>query len=389
MARGSSRDAEGHAADRAPAEGPVTASRLDDGLLETHPLGKGPLFLRRHQSAGHTGKPVLLLHGASAASDTFLAPENASIYGYLLANGFDPWLLDWRASFKVTEAKPAQANANIDEAVADLPGAIAFVRDVRRREGTDRPISVVAHCMGSACFAMAIGARLVTPDSGIDKIVLSTVGLFFSVTWDGWMKVMDRVLERVRVQDPGCINIHPGKPPWPRAMEEVFRMWPKTWGPPEHWDEDFFRRLAFMYGQPFLVSNLHPTMTPDAIRAQFGAIPFEFYRHAAQNALRGFAIECDGEGKVPAHAPNEAIPAVLAGKYLNLDAFSGLSILLLTGEQNPLWHRDSIDLMFDWLSRNPRCQVKKIVLDGYGHQDLWWGKNSAADVYPRVRDAIR
>ena len=169
----------------------------------------------------------------------------------------------------------------------------------------------------------------------------------------------------------------------------MYQLWPKTWGPP--WrdpDDDFFHRLAFMYGQPFLVSNLHAKIDKAEIRKQFGAIPLELYRHAAQNAWRGFAAKCDPMGDLDPATPNEQIPAVLARTYMNLDAFEPFTITLLTGELNALWHRDSIDLMAEWLSRNPRILFRKHVLDGYGHQDLWWGKNSRADVFRRVLNAV-
>jgi pimeloyl-ACP methyl ester carboxylesterase len=365
----------------------VSASLLDDDRLVTYPLGKGPLFLRRHKEAGRTGKPVLFIHGASAAGDTFLAPPGESVFDYLVEHGLDVWLLDWCGSLHVTAKDPVQANKSVDAAAADLPGALEFIHGERQKDGPDKPISVVGHCMGAACFAMAIGAGLVTPAHGVDKVVLSTIGLFYSVTWDGWMKVMDRVLERVRDKQPGVLTIHPGVTPWPAAFEEVYQMWPKTWGPP--WQDEFFHRLAFLYGQPFLVSNLHPKMTEDAVKRQFGAIPFEFYRHAAQNALRGFAIACDAEGNLHPATANDDIPRELARTYLNLDKFVPFSIMLLTGAQNPLWHRDAIDRMGEWLSRNRNIRFTKHVLDGYGHQDLWWGPRSRNDVFPRVLAAVR
>ncbi|HEY6555695.1 MAG TPA: hypothetical protein VI072_00420, partial [Polyangiaceae bacterium] len=44
---------------------------------------------------------------------------------------------------------------------------------------------------------------------------------------------------------------------------------------------------------------------------------------------------------------------------------------------NQLWHRDSIDRMYDWLRRDPRVRVTKRVFERYGHQDLWWSPRSA------------
>src|SRR5690606_20288404 len=55
-------------------------------------------------------KPVLVLHGASAASNTFEVPERESLVDFLLqTTRFEPWLLDWRGSRIVTETHLARA----------------------------------------------------------------------------------------------------------------------------------------------------------------------------------------------------------------------------------------------------------------------------------------
>jgi cholesterol oxidase len=362
-----------------------------DDRLEVLPLsvkGGAPLFLRRRRGV-RTGKPVVLIHGASAAGDTFLVPFGKSLFDHLCDKGFDVWILDWRGSLHVTAAAPGLANGSADDVASqDIPKALEKIRAVRESEGTAKTISVVAHCMGAACLAMAIGGGSITrAGSGVDRIVLSTIGLFYQVTWDGWAKVQDRVLERVFDEYPDLETISPAVPAgssWPPALEDAYRMWPRTWGPP--WEDDFFRRLAFLYGQPFLVSNLHPDVTKDVIRAQFGAVPFQFYRHGAQNALRGFAAPMDAEGSLPPETRNAQISTKLAETYLVPKRFHDFEITLLTGAGNPLWHRDSIDRMWEWLRRQQ--PAKKFVLDGYGHQDLWWGRNSAADVFPLVSMAV-
>jgi pimeloyl-ACP methyl ester carboxylesterase len=376
-------------------DAPPFPTIADDDRLEYYGLGKGPLFLRR-LAAGHEGKPrargkpVLMIHGGSASCDTFLAPHGESVFDFLVGHGLDVWLLDWRGSFHVVAHDSTFANETGDVAAADLALALRFIRQVRAEEKSpDMPASVVAHCLGGACFAMAVGSGLIQAAENVDKIVFATIGLFYQVTWDGWTKVMDRLLERLPDQAPDVDHVSPAEPPWPAVLEDVYQLWPKTWGPP--WrgpDDDFFQRLAFMYGQPFLVGNLHEKIGKTEIRKQFGGIPLELYRHAAQNALRGFAAECDPMGKLDPATPNDEIPTVLAKKYMNLGAFEPFQITLLTGELNPLWHRDSIDLMAEWLSRDPKIVFRKHVLDGYGHQDLWWGKNSPTDVFRRVLTAV-
>jgi pimeloyl-ACP methyl ester carboxylesterase len=355
-------------------------------------VDSAPLFFRRGLE-NRTGAPVLFLHGASASCDTFLEPKGRSIFDFLNKEyGLDVWLLDWRGSHWVTPAAPGACNEPADTvAKRDIPLALDYIREKREYEGYPGPVAIVAHCVGAACLAMAIGAQHVSAAKGLGPVVLSSVGLFYEVTWDGLSKLQDRLLDRLADQNAHVQFITPDQSvaQWPDAMEELYKMWPEVWGPP--WKEskknDFFHRLAFMYGQPFLVSNLHPRMTPAVIRTQFGAIPFKLYQHATQNALRGFAAPFGAEGKLDPNTTNEAIPDVLASEYLRLEAFRDLKITLITGADNPLWHRDSIDRMAEWVARRGQPATKH-VLDGYGHQDLWWGKRSWEQVFPLILRAV-
>jgi hypothetical protein len=367
--------------------------RRDDLELIELPIRDGPtLYLRRRRGAERGGKPVLLIHGASAAGDTFLIPEGTSLVDFLGEKGFDVWILDWTGSLHITAGQPAAANRSADEvARTDFPRALQTVWKRRQDEGASpKLISVVAHCMGAACFSMAVGAGWVTSDGHhVDKILLSTIGLFYEVAWDGWTKVQDRVLERCRIPAPPPLVISPdGQPGWPGPLEDVYRLWPSTWGWGPPFDTDFFRRLAFMFGEPFLTHDLAPTVTPATVREQFGAIPFTFYRQCAQNVLRGFAGTLDAEGRLPTGTTNETMNIELADPYLQGQRFVPFDrITLMTGAQNPLWHRDSVDKMAEWLVRFRR-EAPKYVFDGFGHQDLWWGRRSAEVVFPYVQRAI-
>jgi hypothetical protein len=348
----------------------------------------------RGQQAQRNRKPVLLIHGASAAGDTFLIPRGASLVD-LLNRTFDVWILDWSGSLHITGNQPRAADRSADDvARTDIPRALEQISERRREEGAPAErISIVAHCMGAACLSMAIGAGWVTAHQ-VDKILLSTIGLFYEVAWDGWTKVQDRVLERCRILNPAPLVISPtGQPTWPEPLEAVYRLWPSTWGWGPPFDGDFFRRLSFMFGETFLTRDPRNgaailAVTPEEVRQQFGGIPFTFYRQCAQNVLRGFASVLDAESNLPNGITNETLNAHLARDYLRGGRFAPFErITLMTGAQNPLWHRDSIDKMAEWL-RGHRPDVPKHVFDGFGHQDLWWGRNSNRDVFPFVVRAI-
>jgi hypothetical protein len=79
--------------------------------------------------------------------------------------------------------------------------------------------------------------------------------------------------------------------------------------------------------------------------------------------------------------------------YLDPTGFAGRAITLITGKENNVWHRDSLDRMYDWLRPSlpaaQRPNLTKHPLDGYAHQDLLWGKDAETDVYPLILKGLR
>ncbi|MCC6642077.1 MAG: hypothetical protein IT386_13035, partial [Deltaproteobacteria bacterium] len=116
--------------------------------------------------------------------------------------------------------------------------------------------------------------------------------------------------------------------------------------------------------------------------AQFGAIPLRLYVHAWRNLRRGWAAGFDAGDDDRALVGDEA-----RARFGRLGR-----LLLLTGERNSLWHRRSIDRMYDWVVRGPggrALPVTRRVLRGYGHQDLLWGRRAAEEVFPSIERALR
>lgn len=331
------------------------------------------LILGRHPTGGsdapkHT---VLLLHGASAASDTFRIPEGRSLIQFLSARGCDVWTLDWRGSHRVAPNHGSEYEKfTLDAAAAeDFPGALDRIRE--EVKGT-KPVSVFAHCMGAGTFAMAIGAGWIGADQ-VEHVVLSTLGLFYRVPWDGWVKAEDEMLERIRGENPDVTSIDSGasRHPWPDVMEKAYARWPATLLPSKK--NDTFRRLSFMFGQPY-----RPDLLPNDIRGeenlrrQFGEIPLALYIHCCQNVRRGFAARFDDTSGN-------------AAQYMNVEKFRGLKLTLITGSQNELWHPDATHRMYDWLRRALRqddCRMR--IFGGYAHQDLLWGRAAWEEVYPTI-----
>lgn len=355
-----------------------TAARIETDFVKEYQIAAGDLdlILSRHVKMGSaSAEPtVLLLHGASAASYTFELPRSVGLIDDLLGRGADVWTLDWRGSNRVSPNYSGNpARFTLDKAAKlDLPAAIEHIRKRKPEAGK---VAVLGHCMGAGTLAMAIGAGYIKPDD-VSHVILSTLGLFYQVPWDGWVKAEDYTLERIRCEDPDVASIDADceRKPWPELMEEVYQRWPATFMPPE--GNEIFRRLSFMFGQPYepelVPRNIH---NEQELRRQFGEIPLLLYMHCAQNVRRGFAapFDCTDDDPKP------------DATYLNAENFRDIELTLITGSRNQLWHPDAIHRMYDWLHRSPgKINCRRVIFPKYAHQDLLWGKEARKEVYPTI-----
>jgi choline dehydrogenase-like flavoprotein len=112
----------------------------------TTPDGVG---LRLTRYRGDDKGPVIVVHGAGVWSGMFLLPTvDEHFIQYLVINGYDAWLLDWRASIQLPLSQ-----FTLDQAAEnDFPAAIAFIRDRTRADS----VQAVVHCAGASAFFMAL-----------------------------------------------------------------------------------------------------------------------------------------------------------------------------------------------------------------------------------------
>src|SRR5262245_14020054 len=150
------------------------------------------LVLRHHP--GPSGQSVLLLHGASAGSDTFRIGERQPLVDYLLQEGFDVWTLDWRASMNCARqiyCRNRETLFTIDAAAAhDVPAAITTMR----RQGVEGKIALVAHCMGGGIVAQGIAVGAISA-ADVENVVFTALGLFYKSAPDDVLKAEDQSLE--------------------------------------------------------------------------------------------------------------------------------------------------------------------------------------------------
>jgi pimeloyl-ACP methyl ester carboxylesterase len=358
--------------------------------------------LRRYTPAARNLPPLLLVHGASAWRATFFEPEGGLVRH--LRQRFDVWTLDWRCSKVIVDLWRRESPKAVPEAIREmnldhtaqieLPAAVARIGAICKR-----PPRLVGHCMGAAVVALAIARRSVRADAraceacdllkptrelpavggsegvpAIDRhVVLSTIGLFYRGGVDNWFRAEDRFDEK-KVGD-WCI--YPGAEEWPSSYERFFKLWCKS--PYRHCNINFCQRISCLLGSPYRPDDIGYLHDEDGegLFAQFGAMPFSLLRHCAENIRRGWI------------AP-QGSPGPDTRDLAQRENFRGLCMRLITGSENQLWHRDSIDRMYEWLRRDRQVLTTKRVFDRYGHQDLWWSPYSSAPggVYDYVAEAL-
>ncbi len=400
------------------------------------------LQLRRYRTAGKA-KPygaVLLLHGASGSHQTFLTPQGG-LAKYLFNEGFDPWLLDWRSSGLVVDeeldkleelcaqkvpVEDALQMVTIGRSAKKFNFNDAARYDIRSAltkmmaEGARGPVSAMGHCMGSGILAESIAMEHIGP-SDVSRVVLETLGLFYEVPIEGRLKTEDRVLDRFRERkDTSALVVDPrilddsfeSRNPWAPELEEMYTVWPSALK--EH-DEPaaagagagarlsltpkldalhaMCNRACFMYGMVFEHVNLVPEIhgddtTPGLLQRLFRAIPLQMFIHGANNIRERQATWFH---RTNGRSNSEFVSDDARNRFRSLMQENG-GVTLITGARNRLWHRDSIDRMYEWLSRGAPVSSRhlvKHVLTEYGHQDLLWGSDAEREVYPLIAEALR
>jgi hypothetical protein len=356
---------------------PITVRTQDHCRLE----------LRHHPGQG---RPVLLVHGASAGSATFRIGERQTLVDYLLRQGFDVWTLDWRAGMSRTRdifCTNRSTDFTIDAAAQnDVPAALAVMRNAPHN--VTSKIGIVGHCLGGGIVAQGLAQSVIAVDH-VENVVLTALGLFYKAAIDNVLKAEDQVLEELLSRGQALLHPttrwdttvcaqDPGKGDWDPLLQDPYKVWLDT-PLPHKCHNEFCHRISYMFGMPYAPDNI-VSIHRDHLPSQFGYIPMQLLLHCCQNLRRGHAAPYVASGSGSGLPPDHT--------YLKRTAFRDRKVTLITGDVNSLWHRDSIDTMYEWLRRGrgseqPRA-LSTHVLSGYGHQDLYWGSGAPRDVFPII-----
>lgn len=351
-----------------------TLAGITDAEASVHPFatddGLG-LYLTRFRRAD-CDDVVLLVHGLTTSSDMFIMPEHTNMVNFLHDAGFgDVWTVDFRISSRFPYNSETQRH-NLDAAALhDHPAALA---ELRRHIG-DRRVHVIAHCLGSVSFAMALFAGTVT---GITSLTCNSVAL--TPRTPRWSKIKLGYGPPLMEYLLGPCHLDPRYGTAP-VMTRGW-MLAKAVAPfHRDCDEPACHMLSFMWGggKPiFTHANISP-VTHGRLPDLFGACNVNYYRHIRKMVCSGRAVKYD---------PRDPRYAALPDDYLSRAETVTTPILFLTGDRNHVF-TDSNIVCHRVLEKATPGLHELAVLPGYGHQDPFIGLRADTEVFPQVVDFLK
>ncbi|MEU0112358.1 alpha/beta fold hydrolase [Streptomyces bobili] len=346
--------------------------RLDPAHLEEIPFraADGVRLGLTRVDPGENGRPaVLLLHGHTASADMFLLPETRNLVDSLLDDGYEPWLLDWRGSCRLPYNETGQRYTYDDVALYDIPAAVSHIRE---RIG-DRPLFVVAHCIGSLTLSLSMTAGLVPGLAGV-----VSQGVFLTPKLAGRTSLRMSVAGELLKSRIDHIPVDFRKVGLWSKYTPLFALASRKADCPDPTCQ-MLHNSAWGSGASLFVHENVSEATHDRLAELLGPAPLWILPHLRRIELARSVVrwhETDGRyGSLPRNA---------------LDAAGRIDtpVLLLAGSENGLW-LDSQKLCHEVLARRqPHLDVRYTEIPGYGHLDTFLGRGAALDVFGHILDFL-
>lgn len=305
-----------------------------------------------------TKGPVLVSHGSGVRANIFRAPVETNFAEYLVQRGYDVWLENWRASI---DLEPNEWT--LDQAARyDHPAAVETVVD---ETGADS-VQAVIHCQGSTSFALSAAAGLLPRVRTIvsNAVSLHTVVPDWSVFKMNYiLPIVDRFTDYLNPQWNAETKSLPGRLLY--YLTELTH---------HECDNSVCRQVSFYYGSGFPALWSHENLndeTHEWLRHEFANVPLSFYRQIRNCINAGHLVST---GKV------EDIPRDIAAQPPQTDA----RFVLFAGEDNLCFLPESQVDTYTFLDEHRSGYDSLHLTSGYGHLDMFIGKNAARDVYPQM-----
>jgi pimeloyl-ACP methyl ester carboxylesterase len=320
----------------------------DDGL--------GLTLIRVRGEGEPTKGPVLLVHGAGVRAELFRPPVARTIVDALVDDGYDVWLLNWRASIDV-----GPVPWTLDDAAAyDHPAAVRYVL---AQTGSER-MKALVHCQGSTSFCMSAVAGLLPQ---VDVIVSNAVSLHPVIPAFSRFKI--GVLRPAMQHFTPYLN-----PAWGDGPDTVFSRLARGAVMATHreCDNPVCRMVSFTYGSGRPALWRHENLddaTHEWLRGEFAEVPMSFFAQMAACVAAGELVSVSSR------------PGLLP-RYADSPPRTDARFALFAGAGNRCFLPESQQRTFEFLRRHRPGKDTLHVLPGYGHLDVFFGKAAARDVFP-------
>ena len=307
--------------------------------------------------------PVLLVHGSGVRANLFRAPVETSLVDCLVENGYDVYLENWRGSIDVD-----YPNWTLDEAAYnDHPRAVETIVE---RTGC-KDVQAIVHCQGSTSFVMSVAAGLVPQ---VKTVITNSVSFHPVVPSFSRLKIMliTPVLSAVmKAFGQEAVSPHWGEDA-PNPIAKSMRLFVRA--SHRECDNTTCRMVSFVFGagRPALWShaNLNP-QTHFWLKQEFGDVPMTFFQQMRQ---------CVSAGHLVAVSNIPEMPADYGVDPPKTDA----RFAFFTGVDNKCFHPTAQKVSFDYIKKHVPGDHSFRELEGYGHLDVFMGRNSARDVFPEM-----
>jgi cholesterol oxidase len=338
---------------------PAPETRWYDGdAWHETPPASAMLRLTRYQ--GGAKGPIVLAPGFSMSARHYtLTTTEQNLTEFLVEQGYDVWLFDYRASIDLPSAHTAMTLDDI--AKEDWPRAIA---EVRRVTGA-ADVQVFAHCVGSMTLLMALLAGL----EGVRHAICSQVTLHPVVPAFGRFKARIRLSDRL--EDLGARTISPDLRLnlRSRALDLALHLNPLLKG--ERCHNPVCRWAFGYYGPTHRHANLNKA-THDSMADLFGVGSLQALHQVSLIVRKNQMVDHQGGDTYLPHVERLAMP-----------------ITFLAGRRNGIFLPDTSRRTLRWLQEHNDPELyERILLPDYAHLDAIIGKDAHREVFPRLLDAI-
>ena len=311
----------------------------------------------------------VIIHGLTTSSDMFIMPEHENLVAWLHNQGFsDVFTFDFRMSNRHDYNLRLHRYSMDDCALYDHPAGIAKVREI---VGGDKRIHVIAHCLGSMSFVMSVFAKQVD----VASVIANSVSLTPRIpTWSRIKgNVFPFLLEYI-------FSVPYANPRWSDDPNLTF-------GKVLAWCVSLVHRecdvrachmLSLMWGTGWPALYEHINMDDVTHRRGgdlYGGTSFNFHRHVMKMVAQGnTAVKM---------YPDKVEHATLPVNYFDYAKDISTPILFTTGRTNRVFTDSNVECINRLNKLAPKHRHELLILEGYGHQDPFMGKNVAQDIFPQ------